>query len=177
MIYIWILSQRMISPNDNILYVFNRHFKFIAELRNSSILVESCEGSEVLLWDRRCIMRSNKGICISRISNNQNLDILVGDFLNCLPLGLENLCIFIKKIFSLHAWASWLSPNQNSNISLIESLLNISSWLDICKNREGTVSEFHYESVERGFCSRELKKLEYDFLIGSKHSALANHEA
>ena len=122
-------------------------------------------------------MRSNQSICIGRISNNQNLDVFVGDFLNGLTLGLENLCIFVKKIFSLHARASRLSTDQNGNISLIESLLNISSWLDICNKRESTVSEFHYESVERGLCNRELKKLEYDFLIWSKHSALANHEA
>ena len=51
MVYVRELSQGMVTPDDDILDVFNRDLQFITQLRESAVLVESSKSCKVLLWD------------------------------------------------------------------------------------------------------------------------------
>lgn len=172
-----VLCERVVAPDDHILDVFNGNAELVAELRKSAVLIESSQGSEVLLGDGRSIVRSDQGIGVGGVSDNENLDILASVFIEGLTLSLEDLGIGSEQIFALHAGSSWLSTDENSDISLSESLFNLCGGNDLRHKGECTVLKLKNEALEEIFSRWEFEELKNDLLVRSEHAALRNHEA
>ena len=56
-------------------------------------------------------MRSDKGVSVSGVADDADLNILLGELIEGLTLGLEDLSILIQKIFAFHAGATGLGTN------------------------------------------------------------------
>lgn len=86
-----VLSQGMITkyvnPFDFSLFCpcFGRN------LRNGSVVVQSCEASDVLLFDSWRIMAQNESVGIGRIGNNETLDIRISELKSLGLLNKDNL--------------------------------------------------------------------------------------
>lgn len=177
MVDIRVLSERVVTPDDHILDVFNGNGELVTELGESAVLIKSSQSSEVLLGDGGSIVRSDQSIGVGGVSDNQNLDILASELIEGLTLSLEDLGISGKQIFALHAGASWLSTDENGDISLSESLFDLCGGDDLRNQGESTILKFKDKTLENIFSRWELEELKNDLLVRSKHAALRNHEA
>lgn len=106
-----VLSERMVSPDDEILNASDINLQLFGNLIGGSILVQSSESGEVSGWDIWSIVRADHGISVSRVSNNYNLDISVGPLIDGLSLRLKDESILSKQILSFHSWSSWLGSD------------------------------------------------------------------
>lgn len=136
---IWVLSQGVVSPNDDVLDVFNSGLELVGELGDSSVLVQSSKGGEIFLRNGGSVVGCDEGVSVSGVSNNQNLDGFLGNVVDCLSLDLEDLGILAKKIFSFHSRASGLGTNKDGSISLIEGLFSVCSCSDLSQERESSI--------------------------------------
>ena len=118
---VWVLGSAVVSPDNNVLNIFDFAANFSWNLRESSALIKSGHGSEVFLWDWRSISRGDQSVGVCWVSDNTNLHGLLSDLIEGGALSLENLCIGLKKISSLHSWSSWSSTNKDDDISILES--------------------------------------------------------
>ena len=125
MVDIWVLSQGVVSPNNHILDVLNGCLQFFTQLRESAVLIEAGQGSEILLGDGRSIVRGNESVGVGGVADNEDLHILLRELVEGLALSLENLGVLVQEIFALHAGASGLGTDEHSDISLSEGLLNL----------------------------------------------------
>lgn len=67
--------RRMVSPDSYLLDARDVSVEFFCQLKDSSVVVESGHGCEVLFWDILGIMRANQGVCISGVTDNDDLDV------------------------------------------------------------------------------------------------------
>ena len=83
----------MVAPNEEVLDLVRVNTSSVRDHADSSVLIESSHGTEVLSWDRWCILGANQGISVGRISNYTNFDGLLCHLIDGLTLSLENLGI------------------------------------------------------------------------------------
>ena len=74
-----------------------------------SVVIKTCHGGEVLLWDSLSVLLEDKAVGVSWVSNNDGLAISAGMIGHSFTNSNENLTIIFKKICTLHTWSSWLS--------------------------------------------------------------------
>lgn len=139
MVNIWVLSKRMVTPDDDVLYIFNSGLNFLSDLRDSSVLVESSKSSEILLGNRWSVVRSDKSVGISRVSDYKNFDVLFGNLVDCLTLSFENFGIFIEEILTFHSWSSGFGTYENCDISILEGFFGVCGCNYLMYKRECTI--------------------------------------
>jgi len=93
---VWVLSSTVVSPNDNILNIFDSCTSSFGELTKSASLIESSHGSKVLLWDWRSICGCNESIGISWVANDTYFDCFFSNLIHDWSLLFENFCICLK---------------------------------------------------------------------------------
>lgn len=174
---VWVLGQGVVAPNDHVLDILHRDLQLVAQLGESAVLVQSGEGGEVLLWDRRRVVGRNEGVGVGRIAYNEHLDVLLSELIDGFALGLEDLSVRGQEVLALHAGATRLSPDKDGNISLVEGLLHLGGRTNVSDQWESAVLELHHESLQGSLGNGELEQLENDFLVGSEHASLSDHEA
>ena len=167
----------MVAPDCNLLNFLNLSASPLSKLADSSALVKSGKSAEVLLRDRRSIVRCDEGVGVGGVSNNSDLHGLLGNLIDSLTLSLENLGISSKEISTLHARASGASADKHGNISILESNKRVSSSDDRVNVGVSAIVEFHDETLEDLLGSWELNELQDDLLVRSEHSALSNEVA
>ena len=167
----------MVAPDEQIFDLIGMNSCSIRDHADSSVLIESCHSREVFSWDRWCIMRADECIGVGWISNNANFNSLLCNFVDCLTLSLENLSICLEQVCTFHTRSSWSSTNQHSNISILKGNERISSWDDFLDARVSSIFEFHGKSLQYLLGSWQLKKLQDNFLVWSKHASLTDEIA
>jgi len=172
-----VLGCTVVSPNNDILNIFDFAAYFSWNLRQGSALIKSGHSSEVLLWDRWSVSRSDQSVSVGWVSNNANLHSFLSNFIESGSLSLEDFGISLEEISSFHSWSSWPCANENDNISILESNHRISSWDNRINASVGAVHQLHAQSLKRSFCLWELHQLHDHFLIWSKHSSLGDKMA
>lgn len=90
---VWVLRGRVVSPDDDVVDVLHLAAGLASDLADGSGLVESGQGGELLLWDGWGVVGGNQSVGVSWVSNNANLDGLLGDLVDGLALSLEDLGI------------------------------------------------------------------------------------
>lgn len=140
-------------------------------------MIQSSEGGEVLLWDRWGIGRGDEGVGVGWVSNNANLDSLLGDLIESGSLSLEDLGIGLKKISSLHSWSSWSCAHKDCDVSILESNQRIGGRDDGVNTGVSSVHQFHAKSLESSLCLWKLDQLQDHLLIRTKHSSLGDEMA
>jgi len=117
---VWVLSSTVVSPNNDILNVRNTASSFTGNLTNGSSLIETGHSSKVLFWNRWCISGSNESVGVSWVSNDANLDSLLGNLVEGSTLSLENFGIGLQKVGSLHSGASWSGADHKADVDVLE---------------------------------------------------------
>lgn len=114
----------MISENHHTLDVFRSGFGFEHDLRDGSVMVESCEAGDVLFGDVGVELTQNVSIGVGRVCDNDAPDGFFGSR-ECFGLFDEDFFVHIEKIFSLHTFLSGKSSNEDNDISVFEHFAGI----------------------------------------------------
>lgn len=122
-------------------------------------------------------MRANQSVGVGGVSNNTDLDSLLGDGINCGTLSLENFGIGLEKVRTFHSWASWSSTDKNGDIGILEANHGVSGGDDISNAGVGTILKFHGETLENFLGLRKFNELKDYLLVRSKHSSLSDEVA
>ena len=122
-------------------------------------------------------MRADKGVGVGRVSNDANLHSLLGDLVDGSTLSLENLCVRLKQVSSLHAGASWSCANKNSNISVLKTNHRVSRRNNLLHASVGAIVQLHHKALKDFLSLGELNELKDNLLVRSKHSSLSNEVA
>ena len=174
---VWVLSGRVVAPNDDIVDVLDLAANFISDLAHSSGLVESSQGSEVLLGDRWGVVRADEGIGVGWVADNAHLHGLLGNSVDRCTLGLEDLGVGLEEVRALHAGATRLGTDKDGNIGILEANHGVGGGDDISDASVSTVLQLHDETLEDLLGDGQLDQLQDHLLVWAKHSALGNKVA
>ena len=122
-------------------------------------------------------MGADKGVGVGWVTDDSNLDGLLGNSIDSGTLSLENLSIGLEKVGTLHTGASWSSTNEDGNIDVLEANHGVDGGNDVLHASVGTILKLHDETLEDLFGLREFDELKNDLLVRSEHSALSNEVA
>ena len=154
MIGIGELSWWVIAPNRQILDVRNRDplsfhsVPFFNYLRCSSILIKSCQGRKIFLWNRWSCLLAEKSICVARITYHYNFDILTCYFINNFALLDKDAGVLLKQVWSLHSRQPGFRPNQNRKVCFIEGLFIFETRLDTLHKLISSILQLQYKTLE-----------------------------
>jgi hypothetical protein len=174
---IGVLSGTVVSPNNDIFNILNTASSFTCNLTNGSCLIETGHGGKVLLWNRWGISRGNESVGVCWVSNNADLDSLLGNLVEGSTLSLENFSIGLQKIGSLHSWTSWSSTNHKADINVLESNQWVSSWNNLFNAAVSAITELHAETLKWSLGLWEFYQLKDDFLVRTEHATLSDEMA
>ena len=174
---IWVLSSRVVTPDDDVSDIFDRGTSLVGELADSSALIESRQRGEVLLGDGGSVVRADQRVGVGWVANDADLDRLLGNFVNGGTLGLENLGVRGKQIRSLHAWASWLGSDENADIGVLETNERVRRRDDVLHASVGAILELHDEALENLLGGWQLNELHDNLGVWSEHSSLGDEVA
>lgn len=83
----------MVSPNDSAVDVINLGVGLFSEDGLSTVLIKAGQSSEVFLGDGGSVSAGNESIGVSRVANDANFDVLLGNLVKSLTLSLEDLSV------------------------------------------------------------------------------------
>ena len=75
MIDVGVLCERVVAPDDDILDVLDGDGELVTQLRECAVVVESSQRGEVLLGNRRGLVRCDKGIGVGGVTHHQHLHV------------------------------------------------------------------------------------------------------
>lgn len=138
-------------------------------------MVQTSKGSEVLLWNGRSVLAHDKTVCVGWVTNNQNLDGLLGKLVKSLTLLLKDLHISGEEVASFHALFARHSTNHQSNIDISEGLFEVMSCNNLLKGSESAILKLHNNTIEGILDLGNIEKVKYDLLILAKQIAVGDH--
>ena len=177
MVSIRVLSSRVVAPNVDVPNALNWHLLSLGKDRLSTRLVETGQGSEVLLGDAGSEVRRDQSVSVGWVADNTHLHSLLGDFVKSLSLSLEDLCVSLKEVSTLHTGTAWSGSNEHGHISVFESNEWVSGGDNLVHEVVGAIIELHNETLQDFLSGWQLKELKDNLLVGSKHAALSNEVA
>jgi hypothetical protein len=108
------LSQTVISPNDDILDILHSFFQLFCDLCNRSILIQSGQSGEILLWNISGIEGSDQCICVGRVSDHCDFTVGFCEIGDGFSLGFEDSAVCAEEILAFHTRAAGTSANKQS---------------------------------------------------------------
>lgn len=77
----------------NIFDIFGRDSGLLSDDANSTVLIKSCKGSEVLLGDGWCVVRADECVSVCWVANYEYLDGLLCNSVDRFALSFEDFGI------------------------------------------------------------------------------------
>jgi len=122
-------------------------------------------------------VRGDESVGVAWVSDDEDLDGLLGDFVEGLALGLEDGGVSLEEVLSFHAWSSWSGTDENGGIDVLEADEWVGGWHKGLNAGVGAVTKLHVETFEWSCSIWELNQVDDDLLVWTKHSTLSNEVA
>ena len=120
---------------------------------------------------------ADESISVCWVSNNGDLDSLLGNLVDSFALSLEDLCVSSEKVSTFHSWSSWSCTDHDDDVSILECNHWVGGWNDVGDAVVCTILQFHDESLEHLFGLWQFEKLQNNFLVWSEHASLSDEVA
>lgn len=169
-----VLSRRMVAPDNDVFDRLKRRASLATDLRERSHLIETSHGSEVLLRDGRRMGRRDERVGICRVADDQDFDSFLGGSVEGRALKLEDFRVRLEEISPFHAGASRSGADQHCDIDVLEALERTDARDDASNAAVSGITDLHSQAFERSLGRWELDEVQDNFLVGSKHAALAD---
>lgn len=103
---------------------------FWDDLPDCTIVVESAETGDVLLFDCWCEVTEDVGVGVGWVSYYNASYIGLG---NWKGLGLlhKDFLVYLKQVLALHSWLAWESTEEDYDVSVLELLLRLVTIADL----------------------------------------------
>ncbi len=125
-----VLGEGMIAEDIHTLDVAQLTTCLTDDLPDSSIVIESGEAGDVLLFDMGGEVTEDICVSVGRVRNDETLH--VGFCLNeCFSLLFEDVLVCFKEVLAFHARFAWVSSQENNHIGTLEHLFWLRAVLDL----------------------------------------------
>jgi hypothetical protein len=155
----------VISPNAQFVDVSDAALGLESQLSEGSVVIKSCHGSEVLLWDSLGVVLEDQAVGVSWVTNNDGLAVSLCVISHSLTNSNENLTIIFEKVSPLHTWSSWLSSNHEGVVDILESGNWVSAADNLVQKWEGAVVELSHDTCQGLGGEWEINQVEDDSLV------------
>lgn len=173
---VWVHGGRVVTPDGELLDIIDMSVSFMGKLVEGSVVVQSGHGSEVLLWDVLGIVGSDQAVGVGWVTDNDDLDVSVGVVVDGSTSIDEDLSVVLEEVTSFHTWSSWLSTDEQSVVSVLETFAVLVSADNAVQKWEGAVIEFHGNTIEGTSGLWKVEKLNDDWLVLSEQVTVGNSE-
>jgi len=112
---------RVVSPDAEVLDVGDLNSSLLGELGESSVVVESGHGGEVLLGDVLGVVGGDQAVGVAGVSDDDDLDVSGGVVVEGLASVDEDLSVVLEQVGTFHAWASGLGAHQHGHVDVLET--------------------------------------------------------
>lgn len=123
---IGILSIRVVTPDDGVLDLRAGESSAdgVGELSGNegagTVVVETSHSGEVLSGNRRAVLHADKGVGVGGVGDNEDLDVSVGNSLDGLALGGEDVGVLGNEILANHALQSGETSDEEGVLDTLE---------------------------------------------------------
>lgn len=111
----------MVTENSEVIDFSYTDVESLSQLVESSIMVKTGHGSEVLSRDILTMVLKDKAVGVARVTNYDDLDVTTGIVVDVLTGFDEDLSIILEEIASFHARSSGLGAYEESIVDIFES--------------------------------------------------------
>ena len=165
---IWVHCWRVVSPDGHLLDISHGGSSLECKLSKGSVMIESSHGSEIFSWKVWSVSLANQCVCVGWVTNDNSLGItgtvVVDGFTNI----DKDLSVVLKKISTLHAWATWLGSDQEVIVNILESCAEVAGDDNIVEKWESAVVELSLDSLENLFLEGQVKQVKDNSLVLAK---------
>jgi hypothetical protein len=166
-----ILRRRVVTPDGDVLDDGVVRAGLARELRLGAILVEASHREEVFGRHAASGTQSDEGVGIAGITDDEDLDGLLGVTRDGFALADEDLAVDAEEILTLHAIFAGHRANEQTPVSVLEAFVEVAGGDDVGEQREGTVLKFHHDAGEGVEAGSDFNQIECDRLVGTEHGA------
>jgi hypothetical protein len=128
---------------------------FCGELREGAVVIEAQHAmvvGRVGAADFLGCGAGDQGVGIAGVADDQNADVFLGVFGDCLALNGEDGAVGGQQVGTFHARAARTCANQQADVGILEGDVGIVGGEHAGEHREGAVFEFHDHALA-GFLS------------------------
>eukprot|EP00043_Microstomoeca_roanoka_P030223 m.25380 g.25380 ORF g.25380 m.25380 type:complete len:341 (+) comp9843_c1_seq1:169-1191(+) len=169
-----VLCGGMVTPDNDVLNLACVDTSLLSNHSASTALIQVGQSGELRLGNAWGVLGSNESIGVGGVTHNNNLDRLLGDFVNSSALNLEDACILLQQILALHTFTARDGTNQHGSITVLESHKGIVCRDDRVDELVSTVSQLHDDTHDGTHHRRNIQKVQVDRLVCSEDITLAD---
>ena len=166
-----ILRRRVVAPDGDVLDDGVVRAGLTRELGLGAILIEASHRKEVFGRHAAGGTQSDEGVGVARITDDEDLDALLGVTGDGFTLANEDLAVDAEEILTLHTILAGHGTDQQTPVSVLEAFVEIAGGDDVGEQREGTVLKFHHDTGEGVEAGSDFDQVEGDRLVSTEHGA------
>ena len=174
MVEIGILGRGMIAPDRHATDACRVAGGFLRELRHGAIVIEPRHRGEIARLEAGRVTLCDERISVGRVTHDKHLHVAIGDRVERLTLGREDLSVRHEQILALHPRAARARADQHGDVAAPKRYLGVVGCDDRFDCRECTVLDFHHHALQRAERRGDLEQMQVHGLIGSQHLAGRN---
>jgi len=169
--HIWVHRWRVVTPDAQLLNIGHLRARLQSELSQCSVVVQTCHGREVLLWNTLGVVLEDETVGVGWVADNDGLASTLGVVVHGLAGVNEDLTIVLQQVCTLHAWSSWLGANHECIVDVLETDGWIAGAHDILQEWERTVMQLGTHAGQRLLHEWQINEMKNDLLLGAEELA------
>jgi hypothetical protein len=155
-------GRAVVTPDGELRNVIDVATSLGRERSEGAVVVKTSHGSEVISGDRRGVALGDHGVGVGGVSDNGNLDALLGALVQSLTLDREDLGVTHKEITALHTLGAGLGTDEKGSIDINEGLNGVIKGVDTAEERISTILKLHNDTLQSLLSGREIQQVELD---------------
>ena len=158
----------MVSPDCHLLDLCHFGTSLESELSESSVVIKSCHGSEVLYWKIFGVILANERVGVGWVSNDNGLCVTSAVVVDSLTNIDKDLSVVLEQVSALHTWTTRLGTDQEVVVDILEGSGQIAGDDDLVEKREGAVMELSLDTLEDLLLEWKIEQVKNDSLVLAK---------
>jgi len=161
----------VVTPDGHLLDVSNLDASLEGKLGQSSVVVETGHGSEVLSGNTGSVVLADHGVGVGRVTNDDGLDITLSIVVDGLTSVDEDLAVVLEEVSTFHTWTTGLGTDEEVVVNILEGNAKVGGNDDVVEEGEGAVVQFSHDTFEDLLLEGEIEQVEDDSLVLAKELA------
>lgn len=156
---------RVVAPDGKVLDVGDLGASLEGELGHGSIVVQTGHGREGGGRKVFGIVLADQSVGVRGVADDYGLDITCTVVIDGLANVYENFAVILEQVSTLHAWAAGLGTNQEVEVNILESSLEVACADDFVQQGECAVVQLSLNTLKHLLLEGQVKKVKNDSLV------------
>ena len=158
----------MVSPDCHLLDLCHFGTSLEGKLSESSVVIKSCHGSEVLYWKIFGVILANERVGVGWVSNDNGLCVTSAIVVDGLSNIDKDLSVVLEQVSALHTWTTRLGTDQEVVVDILEGSGEVRGDDDVIEKGEGAIVELSLDTLEDLLLEGKIEEVKNDTLVLSQ---------